>query len=128
MESLETYLNRASSSLRKKMEHSIDLLTKASKIANMYDAENGYWLAFSGGKDSQALYHITQLAKIQAFRGGAIRFKGYFSPTSVDPPRLIRFIRRQYPDVEFEPLKRSIYDVAVEKTILPSQRIRWCCA
>ena len=58
---------------------------------------------------------------------GGVKFKAHFSPTSVDPPQVIRFIRKHYPDVEFLPLKRSIYDVAVEKTILPSMRIRWCC-
>ena len=40
----------------------------------------------SGGKDSQALYHITQLA--------GVAFKAHFSPTSVDPPQVIRFIRK----------------------------------
>lgn len=44
------------------------------------------------------------------------------------PPQLIRFIRRNYPDVEFEKLDKSIYQVAIEKGILPTQKVRWCCA
>lgn len=55
-------LERASAQLRKKMLHSVELLQKAEKIALNYDAENGYYLAFSGGKDSQALFHMAQLA------------------------------------------------------------------
>lgn len=39
-------------SLRKKIEYSIDLLKKAEKMALRLDPENGFWLAFSGGKDS----------------------------------------------------------------------------
>ena len=45
-------------SLRKKIEYSIDLLRKSEKMALRLDPENGFYLAFSGGKDSQALYHI----------------------------------------------------------------------
>jgi phosphoadenosine phosphosulfate reductase len=102
------------------MLKSIELLKKAEKLALMYDSEDGFWLGFSGGKDSQALIHIAQLADV--------KFKARFSPTSVDPPELIRFIRRQYPEVEFLPLKKSIYQEFLERKCLPSQKIRWCCA
>ena len=106
--------------LKQKIEYSIQLLKKAEKLAIRYDSENGFFLAFSGGKDSQALYHIAEMA--------GVKFKAHFSPTTVDPPQLIKFIRRNYPDVEFAKVKKNIYQVAVEKQILPSMRIRWCCA
>lgn len=117
---LEEACKRASLKLGQKIEHSIKLLRKAEKIALAYDATDGFYLAFSGGKDSQALYHIAELA--------GVKFKAHFSPTSVDPPAVIRFIRQNYPDVEFEKLKQSIYSRAVEKSLLPTQNIRWCCA
>lgn len=106
--------------LKQKIEYSIQLLKKAEKLAIRYDSEDGFFLAFSGGKDSQALYHIAEMA--------GVKFKAHFSPTTVDPPQLIKFIRRNYPDVEFAKVKKNIYQVAVEKQILPSMRIRWCCA
>lgn len=64
---LEKALERASAGLRKKMLYSIELLRKAEKIAMSYDKDDGFFLAFSGGKDSQALYHIAKLGggKIQ---------------------------------------------------------------
>ena len=52
---LEEAYSRASLSLRRKMEHSVELLRKAEKLALAYDVEDGFFLAFSGGKDSQAL-------------------------------------------------------------------------
>lgn len=106
--------------LKQKIEYSIALLKKAEKLAIRYDSEDGFFLAFSGGKDSQALYHIAEMA--------GVKFKAHFSPTTVDPPQLIRFIRRQYPDVVFGKVTKNIYDTAVEKQILPTMRIRWCCA
>ena len=116
---LEQAYSRASAGLRQKMEHSVELLRKAEKLALAYDAADGFFLAFSGGKDSQALYHIAQLA--------GVRFKAHFSPTSVDPPAVIRFIRKCYPDVEFLKLKESIYSIAIRKGLLPTRTVRWCC-
>ena len=113
-------LDRASARLRKKMLHSVELLQKAERIALNYDAEQGYYLAFSGGKDSQALYHMTQLA--------GVKFQGHMNLTSVDPPEVIRFVKKNYPEVELIKPGKSIFQHAVEKQILPTMRVRWCCA
>lgn len=113
-------LDRASARLRKKMLHSVELLQKAEKIALNYDAEQGYYLAFSGGKDSQALYHMTQLA--------GVKFQGHMNLTSVDPPEVIRFVKKNYPEVELIKPGKSIFQHAIEKQILPTMRVRWCCA
>lgn len=113
-------LERASEGLRKKMLHSVELLQKAEKIALNYDAEQGYYLAFSGGKDSQALFHMTQLA--------GVKFRGHMNLTSVDPPEVIRFVKKNYPEVELIKPGKSIFQIAVEKQILPTMRVRWCCA
>lgn len=116
---LEQAYSRASAGLRQKMKHSVELLRKAEKLALAYDAADGFFLAFSGGKDSQALYHMAQLS--------GVKFKAHFAPTSVDPPAVIRFIRKCYPDVEFLKLKESIYSIAVRKGLLPTRTVRWCC-
>lgn len=116
---LSEALDRASSRLRKKMLHSVELLQKAEKIALSYDAEQGYYLAFSGGKDSQALYHIAQLA--------GVKYQGHMNLTSVDPPEVIRFVKQNYPEVELIKPKKSIFQIAIERQILPTMRVRWCC-
>ena len=116
----EDAIKRCKPSFRSKLEHSVTLLRKAEGLAKMYDNDDGFFLAFSGGKDSQALYHVTKMA--------GVLFKGHFSPTSVDPPDLIRFIKNEYPSVEWGHLDFSIYQRAVERRILPTMRVRWCCA
>jgi phosphoadenosine phosphosulfate reductase len=116
---LDEALKRCSFPLRTKLLHSVELLKKAEKFALAYDPADGFWLSFSGGKDSQALIHLAQLADI--------KFKARFSPTSVDPPELIRFIRRKYSEVEFLPLKNSIYKEFLKRKVLPSMNMRWCC-
>lgn len=106
--------------LDKKIDYSIALLRKAESTALRLDPENGFYLAFSGGKDSQALYHIAQMA--------GVKFKAHMNLTSVDPSEVIRFVRRQYPDVELIKPKMSIYEMAKKKHILPTRTLRWCCA
>ena len=117
---LSEALERASEGLRKKMLHSVELLQKAEKIALNYDAENGYYLAFSGGKDSQALFHMTQLS--------GVKFCGHMNLTSVDPPEVIRFVKKNYPEIELIKPDKSIFQHAIENQILPTMRVRWCCA
>ena len=48
--------------------------------------------------------------------------------TSVDPPEVIRFVKKCYPDVELVKPKESIYSIAIRRKILPTMRVRWCCA
>lgn len=116
----EEVLAKAPNYLKKKIEHSVDLLRKAEKLALRYDAEDGFFLAFSGGKDSQVLYHIAKIA--------GVRFKAHMNLTSVDPPQVIRFVKAHYPDVIRHAPKKSIFQLAVDRGLLPSMRIRWCCA
>lgn len=63
---------------KRKVEYSIDLLRQSEELALRFNPEMGFSLAFSGGKDSQALYHVAKMA--------GVRFRAFFSPTSVDPP------------------------------------------
>lgn len=44
--------------LDEKIEYSINLLRKSEEMTLRMDPENGFYLAFSGGKDSQVLYHL----------------------------------------------------------------------
>lgn len=116
---LEQALAKASPSLREKMTHSVELLRNGEPLAQRY-SKAGYYLAFSGGKDSQALIHMAQLA--------GVKFDSHFSPMSADPPEVLRFIRRNYPEVEFVQLTKSIYQEFINRKCLPSMKIRWCCA
>lgn len=116
----EQALQKASQRLRKQMEHTRDIILKAVPLALRYDPDKGFFVGFSGGEDSQALYHMMQLCDVP--------MHAYFSPTSIDPAENIRFIRKNYPEVEFTKIDKSIFDVFREMKVLPSMKIRWCCA
>lgn len=109
-------LQKASRRLRDKMMYSVNLLQKAEDLALAYGGDSGYYLAFSAGKDSQALYHIAELA--------GVKFEAHMNLTSVDPPEVIRFVKQAYPEVDLIKPKKSIYQHAIEKQILPTMRVR----
>lgn len=117
---LEDILPKFHEDLQKKIQHSVDLIRKAEKLALAYDPENGYFNTFSGGKDSQCLYHIVKMS--------GVKFQTHMNLTSVDPPEVIRFVRTEYPDVILKKPSDSIFNLAVKKGILPTMRVRWCCA
>ena len=118
--SLEQVLAKARPPLAKKIQYSIDLIRKSEKMALYLDPENGFYNTFSAGKDSQVLYYLVKLAGVRA--------KTHMNLTSVDPPEVIRFVKKEYPDVELIKPKMSIYDMAKKKHILPTRVLRWCCA
>lgn len=105
--------------LKDKIQYSVDLLLKCEEMALRMDPENGFYLAFSGGKDSQVLYHL-------ALQAG-VKFKAHMNLTSVDPPEVIRFVKKNYPDVELIKPRMSIYEMAKKKGCLPTRLVRWCC-
>lgn len=117
---LEEALAKLPRALGEKLKYSVDLIRKAEKIALRYDAEDGFYNTFSGGKDSQVLYHIVKMS--------GVKFKTHMSLTSIDPPQVIRFVRNEYPDVDMIKPKMSIFQDAVNRKILPTMKIRWCCA
>ena len=118
--SLDEVLAKVSKPLARKIEYSVGLIRKSENLALRLDPENGFYLAVSGGKDSQVLYYITKLA--------GVRFKAHMNLTSIDPPEVIRFVKQEYPDVELIKPKMSIYEMAKKKCMLPTKIMRWCCA
>lgn len=105
--------------LKNKIDYSISLIRKAQKLALQYDPVNGFYLAFSGGKDSQVIYELAKMARV--------KFQAHMSLTSVDPPQVLKFIRKHYPDVILHRPKESIYKLIPKKKCLPTRIIRWCC-
>ena len=102
-----------------KLQHSVELLKKSEELALRYSAD-GFFLAFSGGKDSQALYHVALLA--------GVKFKAHYSLTTLDPPEVVRFIKKEYPDVVIDRPKLTFSQLCVKKKLLPTRVLRFCCA
>lgn len=102
------------------VEAAIKLLQMFEPTALQWQPKHGYWLAFSGGKDSCV---ILDLAK----RSG-VKFKAFYNVTTIDPPELVRFIRKEHPEVTFNrQQKMGMAEMMATQKGLPSRIIRWCC-
>jgi len=83
-----------------------------------HEPPEGYFLGFSGGKDSVVLYDLTVKA--------GVTFKTYYSATGIDPPEVVRFINEHYPDVIHKHPEKSFFAYIPEKGY-PGKWSRWCC-
>ncbi len=88
------------------------------KIIQEFEPPEGYWLAFSGGKDSVVLMDL-------AVRSG-VQFESHYNVTTVDPPELTRFIKAHHPEVEWDMPEMSFCEL-VRTQGLPTRRARFCC-
>lgn len=83
-----------------------------------FEPPEGYFLAYSGGKDSTVLLELA--------RRSGVKFEAHYSATTIDPPELVRFVRRQQ-DVVIDWPKKSFLARLAEKA-MPMRRRRWCCS
>ncbi len=85
----------------------------------LYEPPDGYYVAFSGGKDSQAVYHLCKEA--------GVKFDAHYNLTTVDPPELVYFIRNHYPDVIVDHPAMTMWQLIVKKGMPPTRLVRYCC-
>jgi phosphoadenosine phosphosulfate reductase len=80
----------------------------------------GYLLRFSGGKDSQVIERLARMADVP-FEASCSGCGG------VDPPELIHFIRRAYPQVAIDRAPCTMWRLVKDKGMPPLRRARFCC-
>lgn len=97
----------------------VDKIKRSVDRLQYFEPPEGYYLAFSGGKDSQCIYHLAKEARV--------KFDAHYNLPTVDPPELVRFIKNNYPDVSIDSSGKTMWKL-VEKKGLPTRLKRWCCS
>lgn len=98
---------------------------QAIERLKMFEPDEGYFVAFSGGKDSQCVYHLCEMA--------GVKFDAHYNVSSVDPPELVRFIREKYQSVNMEiPHNKdgrpiTMWNLIPKHLIPPTRHVRYCC-
>ena len=105
--------------IEKKIKEAVELL-KMCEPAALAMNPAGYYLAFSGGKDSLVIYHLAKMA--------GVRFEAHYHLTTVDPPELVHFIRRNYPDVIIDYPPITMWNLIIKKQLPPYRNARYCCS
>lgn len=112
------------------MIHQLDLngkdkVDKAIMRLQSYEPPEGYYLCFSGGKDSVVIKALADMA--------GVKYDAHYSITTVDPPELIYFIREHHKDVEFEYPRDNdgnritMWNLIPRKQMPPTRLARYCC-
>lgn len=103
-----------------------DKVNRAIKTLQSYEPEEGYYMAFSGGKDSVTLKALADMA--------GVKYEAVYRVTSVDPPELVRFIKDEHPDVIREvPRDRdgnpiTMWNLIPKRLMPPTRLVRYCCS
>lgn len=110
----------------------MDMVEVAIKRLQTFEPEEGYFLAFSGGKDSVVVKALADMAQV--------KYDAHYAITSVDPPELVQFVKT-FPDVirERQYWKKdglyhkagdpiTMWNLIPEKKMPPTRIARYCCA
>ena len=101
-----------------------DKVEQAIKRLQDYEPEDGYYLAFSGGKDSVTIKALADMA--------GVKYVAHYQVTSIDPPELVQFVKT-FDDVSMDiPRDKdgkayTMWRLIVEKRIPPTRVARYCC-
>lgn len=102
-----------------------DRVQVAIERIRMFEPKEGYYLAFSGGKDSCVVKRLMEMS--------GVKFDAHYNVTSVDPPELVRFIKEYHKDVEFSyPRDKdgnviTMWNLIPKKGMPPTRIVRYCC-
>lgn len=100
-----------------KVEKAIQRIKAFEPISNgLFDTP--YYVAYSGGKDSDAIRILCELA--------GIKYDLVHNHTTVDAPETVRYIR-SIPNIQIDKPDTSMWNLIVEKRMPPTRIVRYCC-
>lgn len=100
---------------------SLDLIpnkeTETIQFLKDNEPEKGYYLCFSGGKDSIVCKHLLILS--------GCKWTGGYVFTGIDPPEIVQYIKKYHPDIKITPAPSFFKNT--QKKGPPTMFRRWCC-
>ena len=84
-----------------------------------FEPEEGYYVAFSGGKDSIVILDLVKRAKV--------KYDAHYNLTTVDPPELVYFIREKHPEITVDMPAKTMWQLIEENGVPPTMIMRYCC-
>ena len=95
-----------------------DKINIAIERLKIHEPKEGYYLAFSGGKDCSVVKALCDMA--------GVKYDSHYSVTTIDPPELVYFIREHHPEVIWERKDVPFLKEFVKRGA-PRRQGRWCC-
>lgn len=95
-----------------------DYVQDAIAFLRRKEPPEGYFVGFSGGKDSIVTLELCRMA--------GVKHQTYFTQTTIDPPELLQFIKTNYSEIKWLRPAKSFFRLCTEKRP-PLRTQRWCC-
>lgn len=105
--------------------YGLDKVQTAIKRLQSFEPPEGYYLAFSGGKDSVVIKALADMA--------GVKYTAHYNLTSVDHPELVKFIKREHSDVIIDRPKDkngnqlTMWNIIPSEGYPPTRLARYCC-
>ena len=77
-----------------------------------FEPQEGYYVADSGGKDSTCVVKLCEMA--------GVKFDAHYHATTIDPPQLVRFIRKHHPATEIEKPEHTMRELIIKNQMSPT--------
>lgn len=96
----------------------VDKVADSLELIRQHEPADGYYVAFSGGKDSTVVYDLVKRA--------GVKHDVHCSLTTLEPPEVIDFIHSNFDDVIFHTPPMDAWQL-IRKHLIPyTRRIRYC--
>jgi phosphoadenosine phosphosulfate reductase len=95
----------------------IDRVQIAIDRLKMFEPEEGYYLAYSGGKDSDTILALAKMA--------GVKFDAHFQ-RSMEPPEVVYHVRK-HPEVQIHLPEMTMWKLIQHKSMPPTRLARFCC-
>lgn len=94
------------------------MVDEAIAFLREHEPPEGYFVGFSGGKDSIVTLELCRMA--------GVKHEAWYSCTRIDPPEVVKLIRQHYPDVRWAYPAMTFW-AGIKKKSPPLRFQRWCC-
>lgn len=91
---------------------------EAIDFLKRHEPQEGYFVGFSGGKDSIVTLKLCQMS--------GVKHQAFYSCTGIDEPTVVKFIKQNYPYVTWLKPKIDFWH-GIKKYGPPLRMRRWCC-
>ena len=92
-------------------------LLESKRIIKEHEPPEGYYLGFSGGKDSIVLLDLVKRARV--------KFEAFYNTTTIEHPETLEFVKT-FPEVQILPPRHTIEELIIKKGFPPLQKFRYC--
>lgn len=96
-----------------------ELEKKAIEVLKAFEPDDGYHLCYSGGKDSDAIRILADLA--------GVKHEIHHDLTTADAPETVNYVK-SIPDVIIDKPEITMWRLIEKKLTPPTRLIRYCCS